>query len=352
MNRMIFRFGDFESAVLIQEKIPSSSDLLTGGFSRALIVCDSNTLYIAKKIAAENIPLVVLPPGEESKTWASVETVLRAAAERGLGRDGLFVGCGGGVVTDITAFAASIYMRGAALCLVSTTLLGMVDAALGGKTGFDLFGLKNLAGTFYPASFVYAPLESLSTLPEREWKSGMAELIKTALLDETGDLFEKVAGTFSGAERVTDTLIAGAVEINGRIVEEDPRETGRRALLNLGHSFGHALEAAAGLGAVSHGEAVAWGMAKAAELGLAKGITPPEKAAAILKLLGGRSYEIRSPHPLIKESGVFFAALAGDKKRRAGKSIFIVPSERGAELLTLDIDQGKEKKLIEHIVSG
>jgi 3-dehydroquinate synthase len=223
----------------------------------------------------------------------------------------VFVGVGGGVVSDLTGFAAAVYMRGARLCLVSTTLLGMADAVLGGKTGFDLFGIKNLTGAFYPAGLVFAPVESLRTLPRREWKSGMAEVIKTAVLDDEGDMLTRIKElktAFVRGDLFTDPgdalarLIARSMEVKGRIVEEDPRETGtRRALLNLGHTFGHALEAAAGLGRLTHGEAVAWGMVRACELGQALGITPAPRAAKIRDLLESYGYETRSPHPLMHQ---------------------------------------------------
>ncbi|GHV45235.1 hypothetical protein AGMMS49546_30570 [Spirochaetia bacterium] len=135
----------------------------------ALLVCDENTLPIARKIIgnAGEQAVCVLKSGEEKKNWASAEKILLAAKEAGLGRDGIFIAAGGGVLSDLTGFAASIYMRGARLCIVSTTLLGMVDAALGGKTGFDLFGAKNFAGTFFPAAQIYLPMESLASLPPR-----------------------------------------------------------------------------------------------------------------------------------------------------------------------------------------
>ncbi|MDR2785434.1 MAG: 3-dehydroquinate synthase, partial [Treponema sp.] len=168
-----FRFSRADSAetrLFFGYGLPSLEEI-KGNFSEdglnasgILLVCDNNTAFLAGRIAG-GVPVCVLPHGESEKNWGSVEKILGAARAAGLGRDSLFVGIGGGVISDLTAFAASIYMRGARLCLISTTLLGMVDAALGGKTGFDLFGIKNLAGTFYPARLVYLPVESLATLP-------------------------------------------------------------------------------------------------------------------------------------------------------------------------------------------
>jgi 3-dehydroquinate synthase len=357
MNReYTFTFDKTQSYIRIQEEFPCIDRIRAifertrGDVGRVLLVCDTNTAYIAHRIRdGEDVPLLVLPPGETAKGWASVEAILGAAQKAGLGRDGLFIGVGGGVVSDMTGFAASIYMRGTGLCLVSTTLLGMVDAAVGGKTGFDLFGMKNVAGTFYPAPCIYMPLDSLLSLPKAEWKSGMGELIKTAVLDNTDDLLEQIIFLRSGVheypqDKAGQDLIFGciarSVEIKGRIVEADPQETStERALLNLGHTFAHALESAVGLGTVSHGEAVAWGMVRACELGYALNITPRERGAVITDLITSLAYETTAPHPLMVERScteAFMRALEGDKKKKAGKLRFIVPAARGAQLVSAD----------------
>jgi 3-dehydroquinate synthase len=341
-----FNFGVFPSRVVIQEELPSPEEIT--GFSKGgkfLFVCDRNTEALTRTMAGDH-PILVLPPGENFKTWASAETIIRAAREAGIGRDGVFIGSGGGVISDLTAFCASVYMRGVSLRLVSTTLLGMVDAGLGGKTGFDLFGIKNLAGTFYPAEAVWMPVSSLDTLPEREWKSGMAELLKTAVLDndDRNDDFLNLTRALKESRKDLAACIARAVAFKGRIVEADPRETAgagnaggtTRAVLNLGHTFGHALEAASGLGALSHGEAVAWGMARSCELGLILGITPGGRAREIQETLESFGYETRAPHPLCKDTGAFMKALGGDKKKKNGKLQFVVPAPQGAELVELD----------------
>jgi 3-dehydroquinate synthase len=340
-----FNFGTFQTTAHIMPALPDIDEIeedfgaeadKTSG-PKSLLICDTNTSRFADKIRGNrDIPVCTLDPGESQKNWQSVETILRYAGDAQIGRDGVFIGIGGGVITDLSAFAASIYMRGCALALVSTSLLGMVDASLGGKTGFDLFGIKNLAGTFYPASHVYIPLESLASLPPAEWKSGMAELIKTAVLegDEFLALLEEMVGGF------TDTAIAPCVEravrFKGRIVEEDPLEKGsRRLLLNLGHTFGHALEASVGLGRVSHGEAVAWGIARSCELGLALGICPPRRAKRIMSLLAAFDYETAAPHPLASGAELM-QAFGSDKKKRRGKLVFIVPDEKSARPVTAD----------------
>ncbi|MDR2534595.1 MAG: 3-dehydroquinate synthase [Treponema sp.] len=345
-----FSFGGVLSRVCIQNDIPSLDDIVDSnrGFSKALLICDAHTLPIAQQIrGSQEAPICELPPGETAKTWASIETILEAAKDAGLGRDGLFIGVGGGVISDMAAFGASIYMRGAGLCIVSTSLLGMVDAAVGGKTGFDLFGMKNFVGTFYPAPLIYMPIASLSTLPQKEWKSGMAEIIKTAVLDtaDTGETFWSLLVNMDPSlfaidateEKRAEILecIAYSVQIKGRIVEADPKETGKdRVLLNLGHTFAHALESSAGLGRVSHGEAVAWGMVRACELGLALGLTPQARGEAIVNLLRSFGYETAAPHPLISDVSAFMQALQGDKKKKAGNLSFVVPSQTGSVMVS------------------
>ena len=348
---MQFKFGTYQTEAHITSSLPDINEIekdfgvdngkrgLKSLGLKSLIICDANTFRFADKIRGNrDIPVCALEPGEAHKDWQSVETILKAAGGAQIGRDGIFIGIGGGVITDLSAFAASIYMRGCALALISTTLLGMVDASMGGKTGFDLFGIKNLAGTFYPAEHVYIPMESLASLPPAEWKSGMAELIKTAILegDEFLDLVEGIKGSFTVMTKTIAPCIERAVKYKGRIVEEDPFEKGnRRMLLNLGHTFGHALEAAAGLGRISHGEAVAWGIARSCELGLALGVCPPHRAKRIMSLLTSFDYETAAPHPFA-DGAELFRALGSDKKKRGGKIIFIVPDEKSARPVTAD----------------
>jgi len=370
-----YNFGAFETSVHILPEIPDIGDIAAdfgGGFFSPLLVCDGNTRALAEKIRGNTqAPICALESGEQHKNWREVETILRCARDNGIGRDGTFIGVGGGVIGDTCAFAASVYMRGCSLALVSTTLLAMADASVGGKTGFDLFGIKNLVGTFYPARHVYMPMESLASLPPPEWKSGMAEVIKTAALaggTDNDGFFDEVAaiaasfpkGSFDrgfpagfaskllGADSAAITdCVSRAVKFKGGIVEEDPRETGsRRILLNLGHTFGHALEAAAGLGTISHGEAVAWGIARSCDLGQALGVCPPSRAEKIRALLDAYGYETGAPHPLA-DSGIIMRAFGSDKKKRGGNLTFIVPGEKGAVPVVLD-----SSSKINNIING
>jgi 3-dehydroquinate synthase len=283
---------------------------------------------------AEN-PLV-LAPGESAKQWASVESVLERCASLGMGRDGTVIGIGGGVICDLAAFAASLYMRGCGLILAPTTLLSMVDACLGGKTGINFLGYKNLVGTFYPASLILIATASLRSLPEQELRSGIAEAIKTAIVGDRA-LLDLLCGAKADVDARDDAILAEIVRrslaVKGRIVEQDPTENGVRAQLNLGHTFGHALESATGFSTWRHGEAVAWGIGRAIALGLRLGVTDrafADRVEAVLRLYGfrvdaGARYEDLAP------------ALARDKKRRGGRLRLAIPRDH-CDVVVREVD--------------
>jgi 3-dehydroquinate synthase len=366
---MKFSFGEYKTSVFLSHELPCIKNIaacFNMEFSNTctfLVVCDENTSSIADMICTgSSAARCVLKSGEENKNWEAVKKILAAANEASLGRDGIFIGVGGGVIGDLCGFASSIYMRGCRLALVSTTLLGMVDASVGGKTGFDLFGIKNLAGSFYPAENVFMPLDCLSSLPEREMKSGMAELIKTAILSGGSFLEEiiRLTGLFSSTSsfqisnfdiQLLKNCVEKAVLYKGGIVSEDPRESGRRVLLNLGHTFAHALETAAGLGKVSHGEAVAWGIIRSCELGCALGVTPQTRAEKITQLVMSFNYDCAVPHPVCTNTELMLNAMKSDKKKKNGKLTFIVPDENSARPVTFEFESENEK-ILKNIIKG
>jgi 3-dehydroquinate synthase len=271
---------------------------------------------------------VALPAGERAKRWRSVEAILGRAADLGLGRDATILGVGGGVVCDLAAFAASVYMRGCGLALAPTTLLAMVDASLGGKTGIDFRGAKNLVGTFHPASLLFVCPSALATLPDREYRSGMAEVIKTAVIGDPALLDLLEARREAVLARDPDLLadvVRACLHVKGAICEADPREDGRRMALNLGHTFGHALESWAGFRGWTHGEAVAWGMGRATALGTILGVTDPAFARRLTGLLSAYGYGLEAKVGQ-RELG---PALRLDKKRRDGRPRFVVPRSAG-----------------------
>ena len=269
---------------------------------------------------------------EEKKCVPEAEAMCEALAERGLGRDGFVVAVGGGVLTDLAGFAAAIYLRGVPWISVPTTLLAQVDAGLGGKTGANLRAGKNLAGAFHQPRAVVCDPEALVTLPPRELWSGLAEVVKCALLaPEEGaggmSLLDRCEGYLeeaaSGDPGTLTALVEACVRLKGRIVAGDEREGGARAFLNLGHTVGHALEAATGYGYFTHGEAVALGLRGALRLSHARKLLDTPSLQRALQLVARLKISVdRRLSPYQREAAI--AALAHDKKARAGKIRFVL----------------------------
>lgn len=282
--------------------------------------------------------LLILGSGETFKTIESVLSICRAATESNAQRSAVFVGIGGGVITDMTAFAASIFKRGASLELVPTTLLSMVDAAIGGKTGCDFDTYKNMIGTFFPAQKIHIIPSFISTLPDSEYRSGLAEVVKTALL-YSKPLFEKLAATpgilTDRKNPLAEEMIKTCVSAKAAVVEKDLTETGIRKQLNLGHTFGHALESRAGLGRISHGDAVAWGIARAAELSRKLGLCTEDYVNRIKKVLSSYGWETEPLHSVIKDkyktsedaAEALYSAMRKDKKNTSEKVTFVLQKD-------------------------
>jgi 3-dehydroquinate synthase len=237
---------------------------------RVVVCCDDNVapLYLEKVrdsllTAGYAVSHVVVPAGERQKSLARAEELYGVLYDRGVRRSDLLLALGGGVVGDLVGYVAATFQRGVRLAQVPTTLLAQVDAAIGGKVAVDFRAGKNYVGTFYQPWLVFADLKTLDTLPQRELHSGAAEVAKYALLcgGEMLQRTERLAQAALEARRVSQELVAGCARHKLAVVGEDEREeTGRRAVLNLGHTLGHAIEAATGFSRFSHGEAVALGL--------------------------------------------------------------------------------------------
>ncbi|HKL85687.1 MAG TPA: 3-dehydroquinate synthase family protein [Treponemataceae bacterium] len=345
----IFKFSvsTGEVSILFHNQITVPSIPSSGG----IYIVDTNTYPLLQKALgySPEAPLVILPCGESEKNFTSIEKILKAALQTSLGRDSLFVGFGGGVVTDMTAFAASLYMRGARLELVPTTLLAMADAAVGGKTGIDYENFKNSIGTFYPADKIHISISALKTLSETEFRSGLAEVIKTALLYDS-ELFsimkEKKEGILARDPSLLLDIVSRCVIAKARVVERDLRESGERMFLNLGHTFGHALESVAGFGRIPHGDAVAWGIARAFELGIKMNVTDATYKAEVIPVLESYGWSTAPVHPVIQSdinSGLFdktkipqllLSAMKNDKKKKDGNIRFILQRKMNETLVT------------------
>jgi len=290
---------------------------------KALYISDSNVLPQLQAIVGQPLPVVAFKAGEEAKIWSNIELALMRGFDLGLGRDDCMVGVGGGVVCDMTAFAASLYMRGCTLVLAPTTLLAMVDAAFGGKTGINFGGYKNMVGTFYPSSELRIAPGFLSTLPEREFRSGLGEVIKHAMLDDPElwtFLHDSARSIQSRDMAAMEYMVRRSFDVKGRVVEADLREENIRAHLNLGHTFAHALEAVAGFGLWSHGEAVAWGLHAAVRLSHRLGLCPKSWVSEVEQLLQLHGYRTQSG----ENPAALLHAMKQDKKKKAGQVRFVL----------------------------
>ena len=274
--------------------------------------------------------VVELPDGEQHKGWSSVSHVLDALVAARVDRRGLIVALGGGVIGDLAGFAASIYMRGIRYVQVPTTLLAQVDSSVGGKTGINHAGGKNLIGAFHQPSAVVSDTDTLRTLPARELSAGLAEILKHGLVANI-QYFEQMVASIESlrshdAAALTDA-IAGSCEIKASIVALDEREAGERAVLNLGHTFGHAIEAMTGYSRWLHGEAVGCGLVLAAELSRLLGLLPAAdvKRVEAAVVLAGLPKHVDGLSALNA-----IEAMRGDKKTDAGELRFIVLDRIGS----------------------
>ncbi len=281
-------------------------------------------------------PLLVVPPGEGSKSLAGLGRVLDFLAARKLDRGGTLFAVGGGVIGDLGGFAAASWLRGIDFVQVPTTLLAMVDSSVGGKTGINLPAGKNLAGAFHQPRAVFVATGLLATLPPREFAAGLAEVIKYGLLGDA-ELFtqlEKTPLTIASPELAA--VVRRCCAAKARIVEADEFETatdGGRALLNLGHTFGHAIENAAGYGEYLHGEAVAIGLCAAARLSAELKLISAADEARVAKVVAAHALPTKLRAPLALTD--LLAAMARDKKVRAGLPRFVVLKKVG-EAATYD----------------
>lgn len=287
---------------------------------RVIVITDGNVHRRYKEII-NRYDYCLIGLGETIKTIETVRKLYAELLQLGADRSSFIVGFGGGIVTDITGFVASTYMRGMRFGFVASTLLAQVDASVGGKNGVNFEGYKNMIGTFNQPDFVLCDTGLLDTLPEREFRAGLAEIIKAGLIadKELFELFEThPAEDFRNDKTLLQQIIARAIRVKAAIVERDEREAGERRKLNLGHTFAHAIEKCSG--EFLHGEAVAIGLGMIADLSLREGTITPEEAERIKNVIA------RTGLPLA--SGIDFKklvkALKNDKKKEADSVGFVL----------------------------
>jgi 3-dehydroquinate synthase len=284
-------------------------------------------------------PTLVLEPGEETKSLSQLGRVLDFLAEHRVDRGGALFAAGGGVIGDLAGFAAASYLRGIAFYQVPTTLLSMVDSSVGGKTGINLKAGKNLVGAFHQPRGVFIGTGLLGTLPPREFAAGMAEVIKTGLLGDASLFAQLEARPLTVTSAELGEVVRRCCALKAGVVEADEHETakdGGRALLNLGHTFGHSIEQVTGYGNYLHGEAVAIGLAAAARLSQKLGYIGAAEVTRIEAVLMVHALPVRllAPLPLAP----LMAAMARDKKVRAGALRFVVLKSLGLAATQGDID--------------
>ncbi len=322
---------------------------LAGG-RHCLIITDSIVapLYAARceallnSAGAAKVATVSFPAGEQNKTLETLAALYAGGIEHGIDRGSLVIALGGGVVGDTAGFFAATFMRGVDYLQIPTTLLAQVDSSVGGKTAVDLPQGKNLVGAFYQPKLVLVDVESLASLPPRQLRCGLAEVVKYGCIMDAGFfafLEARVEGLLGLDSGLYEEVTCRCCELKAQVVLEDERETtGRRAILNYGHTFGHALEMLAGYSALTHGEAIAIGMGMAVDLAILRGATAEletmrERQDALFAALGlpiratGGNY---SPEQVL-------TAMRTDKKYAQGKSRLILPSRMGEVKLVKDV---------------
>jgi len=354
MQRIDLKLGKRGYPILIGSGLLGSRELLAlhAPAGRLLVVTDEVVAplwlpRLEQGLAGRAFAKCVLPGGEEQKTLFNVAAIIDALVAARLNRDGMVLALGGGVIGDIAGFAAASYQRGIAFVQLPTTLLAQVDSAVGGKTGVNHPGGKNLIGAFHQPSAVITDTDTLSTLPERQLRAGFAEIVKAALIAD-GAFFSwleaNAAALLARDAGALGHAIRRACEIKAAIVAEDEREEGRRALLNLGHSFGHAIEAGAGYGRVLHGEAVATGLVLAAELSARTGRLPGTDVQRIRELLAGAGLPVDPPR-IGRQAMLDLMGM--DKKVAGGRLRLVLLDAIGAAAITADYPRDALEALLE-----
>jgi 3-dehydroquinate synthase len=353
METLSVALGDRAYPIHIGAGLIDRADLyrpyLAGG-SVAIVTNDVVApLYLSKvkqALAGARIAEIVVPDGEQTKGWQTLNRVFDGLLKAGCGRDTLVVALGGGVVGDLAGFAAAVYQRGVAFVQVPTTLLAQVDSSVGGKTAINHALGKNMIGAFHQPVAVVSDVAVLDTLPDRELRSGLAEVIKhgfaldAAFVDWLEANIEKL---LRRDRQALAHAVRRSCELKARIVAADEREAGERALLNFGHTFGHAIEAGAGYGAWLHGEAVAAGMVMASELSALMGDLKKTDVSRVRDLLARAGLPVKGP-ALAPER--MLELMAVDKKAAKGKTRFVLLQSIGRAALRGDVDEELVRKAI------
>jgi len=348
LHQLNVDLGDRSYPIFIGHQILDNPELITDYIRGSSAVIVSNTtvapLYldkVSKALEVANIRYdsVILPDGEKYKTLASVELIIDTLLKKRHDRKTTLIALGGGVVGDMTGFAAAIYQRGVNFIQIPTTLLSQVDSSVGGKTGVNHPSGKNMIGAFYQPQCVIADTRTLETLPDRELSAGLAEVIKYGLIHDA-KFFSWLEANINQLMRRDNALLSQAILVScqtkAEIVAIDEKESGIRAILNLGHTFGHAIESAMGYGNWLHGEAVATGMVMAIDLSERQHWIEPDVKHRTIKLLQQAQLPVKSPPQITPQQYMEYMSI--DKKVDRGDIKFVLLQELGKAIVTADYD--------------
>jgi len=354
MQRLDVRLGKRSYPILVGPGLLGSQPLLAehAAAGKLLVVTDDvvGPLWMPRLeqgLAGRPFEVCMLPGGEEQKTLGNVAVIIDALVAGRLNRDGMVLALGGGVIGDIAGFAAASYQRGIAIVQLPTTLLAQVDSSVGGKTGVNHPGGKNLIGAFHQPTAVLADTDTLTTLPDRQLRAGLTEIVKAALVADAAFfawLETNLPRLLAREPAALAEAIRRACAIKAAIVAEDERELGRRALLNLGHTFGHAIEAGAGYGLVLHGEAVAAGLVLAAEFSARLGRLPGADAQRVRALLAAAGLPVDPPR---LGAARMLELMAMDKKVKGGAIRLVLLEGVGRAVVADDYPRAALELLLE-----
>ena len=347
MQTLTVALGDRSYPIHIGRNLLARSELILPHLQRKQVAVVSNTTvaphYLEQlaqplREAGVSVIAIVLPDGEAYKNGDTLNLIYDALLANRCERTTTLIALGGGVVGDLTGYAAATYLRGVPFIQIPTTLLSQVDSSVGGKTGINHPRGKNMIGAFYQPQLVLADIATLHTLPSRELSAGLAEVIKYGLIRDA-DFFEWLERNMDALRALDDALMSYAIyrscQNKAEVVAADERESGERALLNLGHTFGHAIENAMGYGVWLHGEAVAAGTVLAADLSRRMGWLREDEVARIERIFQAAALPTQAP-----ELGVerYLDLMGLDKKVRDGKLRFVLQQGIGSSVLTSDYD--------------
>ncbi|KGK01082.1 3-dehydroquinate synthase [Thalassotalea sp. ND16A] len=354
MADLIVSLAERSYPIYIESGLLSDNSQLTEHIAGKRVCIVTNDvvapLYLAslkQQLSAYTVDQLILPDGEAQKNLTNFEVIMAHLLANGHGRDSTLIALGGGVIGDITGFAAACYQRGIDFIQIPTTLLSQVDSSVGGKTAVNHPLGKNMIGAFYQPKAVLIDIDSLSTLPIREFNAGMAEVIKYGILGDKPffDWLETNKQAIKAKEsKILAEMIQRCCQAKADIVSEDEKEAGVRALLNLGHTFGHAIEAEQGYGVWLHGEAVATGMVQASQLAEHLGYLSAAETNQIIELISYFDLPIKAPDDM--SFADFIKHMARDKKNLGGKLRLIIPTAIGKSEIFDNITEQQLQQVI------